>query len=102
MIMGDITKSMSFKGVLDCEILCLEMTESCLAANVFYRDGRYVCDVMAVFPYNEHEVEHLMTSNPRGKLILKQCKSFFFVLFIGVPSGFNAELCVLFRNPYNR
>ena len=72
-------------------MLCLEMADSSLAANVFYRDGRYVSHVMAVFPYTEYEVENLVTYNPRGKLIVKQCKSFFFVLL-------SALLAVLMRS----
>ena len=59
------------QGALDCEKLCLEMEESCAAVNVIYTNRRYVCDIMASLPHSGQDEEKVMTSNPKGKLIIK-------------------------------
>ncbi|KAK2139178.1 hypothetical protein LSH36_1969g00009 [Paralvinella palmiformis] len=71
-ILTTITARYPVKGPLGCEKLCLELADSCVAVNVLYTNHQYVCDVMATFPYSDEEVEKLMTSNPNGKLIIKQ------------------------------
>jgi hypothetical protein len=68
---ASIAASYPVKGGLDSEKLCLEMGDYCLAVNVIYTNRRYVCDVMAVFPFTDGEVQEMMTSNPEGKLVIK-------------------------------
>ena len=73
-ISGNIAASYPVEGALDCEKLCLEMEDACAAVNVIYTNRRYVCDVMALFPQTDEPVEKQMTSNPKGKLIIKTSK----------------------------
>ncbi|KAK2151972.1 hypothetical protein LSH36_344g04018 [Paralvinella palmiformis] len=75
-ILTTITARYPVKGPLGCEKLCLELADSCVAVNVLYTNHQYVCDVMATFRYSDEEVEELMTSNPNGKLIIKQGNSY--------------------------
>ena len=67
----DSTATYTAKGVLDCEKLCLELTDSCLAVNVIYTDGHYICDVIEG---TTSLLERPRLSNPKGKLIIKRGK----------------------------
>jgi hypothetical protein len=70
-IEASIAASYPVEGGLDCEKFCLEMGDYCLAVNMIYANRRYVCDVIPAFPFTDDEVQELMTSNLKGKLIIK-------------------------------
>jgi hypothetical protein len=81
-IVWDIISTHAVKGVFYCEKLCLDMGDTCRAANVVATDGKYTCEVMETFSYNEDQVQDLMISNPRGKLIIKQGMYIFRLYFM--------------------
>lgn len=58
------------KGVLDCEALCLELSDSCQAVNVIYSEGHYFCEVFTMASVDLSESRRI--SNPKGKLIIKR------------------------------
>ena len=68
------TTTYAVKGVLDCEKLCLELADSCLAVNVIYKDGNYICDVIANTTYGAGLLERPRIGNLKGKLIIKRGK----------------------------
>ena len=70
----DSTTTYDVHGVLDCEKLCLELADTCLAVNVIYTDGNYICDVIANTTYGWSAIERPRISNPKGKLIIKRGK----------------------------
>ena len=70
----DSTATYTVKDVLECEKLCLELTDSCLAINVIYKGGNYICDVIANSPHIGGVLEKPRIGNQGGKLIIKRGK----------------------------
>ena len=70
---SDVSAALPVNGVLECEKLCLEHPDVCLAANVVHVGGRsYNCEMLKQLPAGYSS--NILLPNPRGKFILKQGK----------------------------